>query len=218
MLWSCKPIRSVSSDGGSTEGCSSVFCAWFIFQFSLRPRQLCKAKKTRPNLGKGNVLLCWCAGGFPVRDKSDLVPASHSSRWDLRTSAHEGLWEIPAMKVNYKPLINQTFTVGWSGLAVWAGKSLINTAGSWQQGSGVTLKATAGLPWRVGCTGWVLEVLQDQGWASGWGERVVPSVPSLVQSASGLHRLPRGEQETTFSGRTGCKREVENWGFIIPYT
>lgn len=36
------------------------------------------------------------------------------------TSAHEGLWEIPAMKVNYKPLINQTFTVGWSGLAVWA--------------------------------------------------------------------------------------------------
>lgn len=152
MLWSCKPIRSVSSDGGSTEGCSSVFCAWFIFQFPLRPRQLCEAKKTRPNLGKGNVLLCWCTGGFPVRDKSDLVPAFHSSRWDLRTSAHEGLWEIPAMKVNYKPLINQTFTVGWSGLAVWAGKSLINTAGSWQQGSGVTLRQP-----RVSREGWVVQ-------------------------------------------------------------
>lgn len=79
-----------------------------------------KPGKTHPNLGKGNVSLGWCAGGSPARDKSDLIPASHWGRWDLCTSAHEGLWEIPAMKVNYKPLINQTFTVGWSGLAVWA--------------------------------------------------------------------------------------------------
>lgn len=41
------------------------------------------------------------------------------------------------MKVNYKPLINQTFTVGE---VVWLsehqpGSSLINTTGSWQQAS-----------------------------------------------------------------------------------
>lgn len=95
--------------------------------FPALSEQLCKAGKntskpgkTHPNPGKGNVSLCWCTGGSPARDKNDLISASHWGRWDLCTSAHEGLWEIPAMKVNCKPLINQPFTVGWSGLAAWA--------------------------------------------------------------------------------------------------
>lgn len=61
-------------------------------------------------------------------------------------------------------------------------------------------------------------MLQGQGCVLGWGEWFVPSVPSPVHCAGGLHRGPHSDHKITFSGRTGYKTGVKTPElFITPY-
>lgn len=62
--------------------------------------------------GKGKLFTLPVCRRIPIEEQKRFGSSLPSSQWDSCTSAHEGLWEIPAMKVNYKLLINQTFTVG----------------------------------------------------------------------------------------------------------